>query len=303
MRALLIINPAAGNGRGGRTGDAVAADASRLWHGLDVARTTAPGEASRLAAQAAREGYTDVLVLGGDGTLHEVANGILSAGVPSLPAIGAIPIGTGNDFARIVGTFGMRSRHALEALASGDRSRVDVGRAWDEYFINSMGVGLAAEAAYRVNAMTWVKGLAAYLLGVLQTMGSYRPMEITITTREGDRFSDRCLALEIGNGTTSGGGFQLTPDARPDDGVLDFCLIRPVNTWGLLTKIPKAMTGKHVNLPEVTMGRTREMTVTTSGRSIRAHLDGEVRDPGKTTVTISVVPSALPVLIAARPRR
>ncbi len=303
MRTLLIINPAAGHGRGERTGDAVAAAASRLWTGLDVVRTTGPGDGAAVARQAAVEGFANVLVLGGDGTMHEVANGLLTAGTASLPAMGAIPIGTGNDFARIVGTNGMRPPEALEALARGGRSRLDVGRAWDEYFINSLGVGLAAEVAFRVNAMSTLKGVAAYLLAVLQTMGSYQPMEITVTTQEGDSVSGECFALEVGNGATSGGGFRLTPDARPDDGLLDFCLIRPVGIWGVISKLPKAMSGTHVNLPEVTMGRSRELTIASKGRSIRAHFDGEVRDPGKESITISVVPSALPVLMATEAGR
>ena len=298
MRTLLIINPAAGHGRGTRTGDAVATAATRLWPDLEVARTTAPGEAAALAQQAARDRFGTVLVLGGDGTLHETANGLLGAGTESLPAMGAIPIGTGNDFARVVGTYGLDSGRALDALAQGDRALLDVGRAWDEYFINSLGIGLAAEVAFRVNEMSTLKGIAAYLVGVLQTMGNYRPMEITYTTAEGDRGSDSCFALEVGNGATSGGGFRLTPEARPDDGLLDFCLIRPVTTFGLVTKLPKAMTGNHVGLPEVTMGRTSSLTVKSDGRRFRAHFDGEVRDPGKTTITISAIASALPVLVA-----
>jgi len=300
MNTLLVINPAAGHGRGGRLASQAISDLGRLWPQAEVIRTTEPGSATTIARDGAEAGLDTILVLGGDGTMHEVANGILQAGVPAPPAIAALPVGTGNDFARMTGTQGMRVGRALEALAPRRKRYIDVGRAWDEYFINSLGVALAGEVAYRVNRMKRLGGLPAYLVAVLQTMGSYTPMHLTVVSDDGEVLSEDCLALEVGNGSTSGGGFRLTPDARPDDGMLDFCFIRPLGKVGLLTKLPRAISGRHVGLPQVTMGRSSRITIRSKDRPLKAHFDGEYRCPGSREITIATLPGALPVLVTER---
>ena len=300
LNTLLVINPAAGHGRGARLARQAIAEVRRVWPHAEVARTTEPGSATNIARQGAVAGLETILVLGGDGTLHEVANGVLQAEVSSPPAIAAIPVGTGNDFARLTGTHGLGVTQALAALASRRRRHIDVGRAWDEYFINSLGVALAGEVAYRVSRMERFGGLSAYLIGVLQTMWSYQPTHLTVVSDDGEILSEDCLALEVGNGSTSGGGFRLTPDARPDDGMLDFCFIRPLGKVGLLTKLPRAIRGRHVGLPQVTMGRSSRLTIRAKDRPLKAHFDGEYRSPGSREITIATVPGALPVLVTER---
>jgi diacylglycerol kinase (ATP) len=300
MSTLLIINPAAGHGRGARLAPRAITHVRRLWPQTEVARTTEPGSATTIARQGAEAGLETILVLGGDGTVHEVANGILQAEVPSPPAIAALPVGTGNDFARLTGTQGLSVAPALAALEPRRKRHIDVGRAWDEYFVNSLGVALAGEVAYRVNRMERLGGLSAYLLGVLQTMWSYTPMHLTVISDDREVLSEECLALEVGNGSTSGGGFRLTPDARPDDGMLDFCFIRPLGKLALLTKLPRAIRGRHVGLPQVAMGRSSRLTIRAKDQPLRAHFDGEYRSPGSRDITIVTLPGALPVLVTER---
>ena len=300
MSTLLIINPAAGHGRGARLAHRAITHVRRLWPQAEVARTTEPGSATTIARQGAEAGLETILVLGGDGTMHEVANGILQAEVPSPPAIAALPVGTGNDFARLTGTQGLGVAPALAALEPRRKRHIDVGRAWDEYFINSLGVALAGEVAYRVNRMERLGGLSAYLLGVLRTMWSYTPMHLTVISDDREILSEVCLALEVGNGSTSGGGFRLTPDARPDDGMLDFCFIRPLGKLALLTKLPRAIRGRHVGLPQVAMGRSSRLTIRAKDQPLRAHFDGEYRSPGSRDITIVTLPGALPVLVTER---
>jgi YegS/Rv2252/BmrU family lipid kinase len=300
MSTLLIINPAAGHGRGARLAHQAITHVRRLWPQAEVARTTEPGSATMIARQGAEAGLETILVLGGDGTMHEVANGILQAEVPSPPAIAALPVGTGNDFARLTGTQGLGVAPALAALEARRKRHIDVGRAWDEYFINSLGVALAGEVAYRVNRMERLGGLSAYLLGVLQTMWSYTPMHLTVISDDREVLAEECLALEVGNGSTSGGGFRLTPDARADDGMLDFCFIRPVGKLALLTKLPRAIRGRHVGLPQVAIGRSSRLTIRAKDQPLRAHFDGEYRSPGSRDITIVTLPGVLPVLVTER---
>lgn len=125
-------------------------------------------------------------------------------------------------------------------------------------------------------------------------------MHLTVISDEREILSEECLALEIGNGSTSGGGFRLTPDARPDDGVLDFCFIRPLGKLELLTKLPRAIRGRHVDLPQVAMGRAARLTIRAKDRVLKAHFDGEYRSPGSRDITITTVPGALPVLVTER---
>jgi len=294
MASLLIVNPAAGRRRAARVEAEVAARVAHHWRAHDVRRTSAPGEAIELARRGAEEGFDPILVLGGDGTVHEAANGLLAASAK--PSLGVIPIGTGNDFARATGVGGVAPRHAVDRLARATRVLLDVARAWDEFSVNSIGLGLDAEVAFAVSRLGFLSGMPAYGLGLLQTLWRFRPQSMTVTW-DGGTLTDSLLAVEVGNGATTGGGFRLTPDASPTDGLLDVCCIRAMSPLAIMRKLPKAITGNHTTLPEVTMARTAALTITGHARPLRAHFDGEGRDRGADRIDISIQPARLPVLM------
>jgi len=140
-KTLLLVNPAAGRGRAGRLKDRVLTACRSSWSDVTLMETTAPGDGVDRARHAAEAGVERVLVLGGDGAVHEAANGILTARTSALPALGVFPVGTGNDYAKLTGTAGLRIEQAASRLHRGKVRSLDVGCMAGEYFVNAAGVG------------------------------------------------------------------------------------------------------------------------------------------------------------------
>lgn len=298
MPTLLLVNPVAGHGRAGRLIESARDACARYWSEVRVAVTTAPGEGVELARRAGAEGCTRVLALGGDGTVHEAANGILALPPDQRPALGVIPSGTGNDYAKLSGTHRAGVGEAVRRLADARVVRLDAGRAWGEYFVNSIGIGFDAEVARRVGGYSRLRGAPAYLAAAFATFRTFDAPTLEVEGN-GVSFREPTLLLEVGIGSIVGGGFRLTPDARPDDGLFDVCAIRRLGLFGFLGKLPLAMLGWHGRLSGVRMFRTTRLVVQTSaGQPIVAQLDGELRT-GSGSVTIEMIPASLPVLLAA----
>jgi YegS/Rv2252/BmrU family lipid kinase len=274
---------------------AAVAACQRQWRDVKVLQTARPLEAVDLVRGAVEEGVERVLVLGGDGTVHEAANGLLTAGRSPLPALGVLPVGTGNDFAKLLGVHRLSASVVVERLASARVVPFDVGRAWGEFFINAVGIGFDAEVARRVSGLTRLRGILAYLVAVGQAYGGFRPFRVSVECGT-ERFEDEFLLIEVAIGATVGGGFRLTPAARPDDGLFDVCAISRLSLPGFLTKLPLAMLGWHTRRSGVRMLRTTHLTITGRDGPLLAHLDGEVRSQGA-QMEITLEAARLPVLV------
>ncbi len=293
----MILNPAAGHGRSARFREEVLRTARTHWGEVDLVLTTGPGHATALARQA-EHGVAQVLAVGGDGTVHEVANGLLQRDADARPALGVVPVGTGNDFAKMTCTARLAPAATLAALAAGQVRRFDVGVVWGEYFVNSIGVGLDADVARRVNQYKHWPGAFGYVVAALQAVIHRRPLRLHVDV-DGTAWSEPTTVLEIGIGPCAGGVFYLVPDARPDDGLLDVCAVGAFGLRFLVTKAPLVLSGKHTGLPEVRMARGHRVRVTSDDGPLTAHLDGELRSPGHSTLEATILPGALPVLVAA----
>jgi YegS/Rv2252/BmrU family lipid kinase len=239
------------------------------------------------------------MAVGGDGTVHETANGLLTSGAATLPALGVIPVGTGNDFAKMAGTCRHNPIQAIDRLARGTVRRFEVGLAWGEYFVNSLGVGLDADVAERVNGYRHWPGALAYAVAAVQAIAHRKARPLTVET-DTERWALPTTVLEVGVGPCCGGIFYLTPDAKPDDGLLDVCVIGKITGWFLLLRAHTVLRGKHTGLKEVRMAKARRLTIRASDGPLTAHMDGEIRAPGTAELQITLVPAALPV-ICARP--
>lgn len=298
MTTLLLVNPAAGGGRGERALPEVLTAARHAWGDIEVARTTGPRDAVDLSRRAAEDGVDRVVVVGGDGTVHETANGLLSTGIDTLPQLGVVPIGIGNDFARLTGTHQLSPAEAVRRLAAGEDRLFDVGLAWGEYFVNSLGLGFDAVVASHVPRYRHLWRPLVYPAAVARTYRAYRPIQVSVEGDDGS-YSGGIFCIEVGIGKSAGGGFFLTPGAVPDDGLFDVCLVTPLSHWAFVTRMPAAFRGKHTGYKEVRMSQTQCLTVR-SAAPLLAHFDGEVRD-GPETIEIRIVENRLPVL-AARER-
>jgi len=296
LTTLLLVNPTAGRGHAGRVAAEAEHAAREAWGVVDRVDTTGPGEAVGFASRAAESGAERILVLGGDGTLHEAANGLLRARVDRRPPIAILPAGTGNDYAKIAGTVHCSPAEAVRRLRTGAIRRFDVGEAWGEYFINSVGIGFDAEVARVINQTKKGSGILAYVGAVVKVIASFDSFQVRVRS-DAHEFTDRLLLLEIGIGPSVGGGFKLTPFAKPDDGLLDICAIQRQSVFGILTKLPLAILGKHTGLRAVRSFQTTRLSVESVNGTLHAQFDCETREVSG-RMEICLKPGLLPVLVA-----
>lgn len=290
MRVLFIVNPAAGKGRAKREWERIAPRLAELSQ-FDVQFTTAPGEATRLAREAASQGYDRIASVGGDGTLFEVVNGVCGTGA----ALAILPGGTGNDYAKCVGLPTDMLEAATVALRGSERM-VDVGRSSSGiYFINVAGAGFDAEVAANVNRYPkHLGGTIPYVMGILKTMWQFVPQEMEIELD--DRvITQKSLLIAIGLGKSYGAGMKITPDADVSDGLFDVCIGGDLGRLELLGLLPQLYKGTHVTHPKVEMARCSRIAVRSTG-PIAAQADGELI--GSLPLELSVLPGHLRLVVS-----
>lgn len=264
--------------------------------------TIHPTEGPRHAVALAHEqaDLADVVVaVGGDGTVHEVAEGLVLHG-GTVP-MGVVPLGTGNDFAKMLGVpVGLA---AVSALAQTSVAHADYGRvvwtggeeAGSGYCFNGLGIGFDARVARAAARYKHLPGVAGYIAAVLETLVGWKAPHASIWLDGTQVFNAPLLLAAVGNGTTAGGGFVLTPQASIFDARLDACLIRGVPRRRILSLLPTALRGTHVHAPEVRMSTFTYLRLT-SDVPVSIHADGEGLAAAAQAVEVSLVPAGLPVL-------
>jgi diacylglycerol kinase (ATP) len=288
---LLIVNPAAGKGRTAGLFDSIKPLFENRKILFEYRLTSGPGDAEAFAKEALSQGFTHIVAVGGDGTSHEVVNGILGSPV----VFGMIPSGSGNDFPKSAG-IPLEPSLAVETVFSGRERSIDLGRLGDVYFINGLGIGLDGAVSHRFKNLKRFRGQLGYVLGAVQEAFLFEgfPSEITI----GDwKYSGTLLLAGASNGVYQGGKFKLAPGAKVDDGHLDFHVIRDMPSWERLIKIPRVLEGTHSGLAEVELRSGPRMEIKIS-RSVPAHMDGEPFYLAPGTHVIEVVPGALRIMSA-----
>ena len=267
---------------------------------FDLEWTRGPRDAERIAREAARDGAARIVVAGGDGTVSEVASGLLQAGLGDAVDLALLPLGTGADLPRGVGV-PQGLGPALQAIARGRRRRIDAGRihylAADgrpctACFVNVASFGLGGLVAERVNrGSKRLGGRLAFLLGTLRALMRFTPEPVRISL-DGEAIFQGPLTLgAAANGTTFGGGMLVAPGAQPDDGLLDVVIVRGTDRTTLLRRLPRVYRGTHLALPEVRAYRGRCLEATSSGAQVWIEVDGE--SLGTLPVRVEVLPGAL----------
>lgn len=262
---------------------------------MDLEHTDRPGHAAELAERAARDGVERVVAVGGDGTVHEVANGLLAGGARA--ALGVVPVGSGNDFAKLVGTYRHGVERAAAVVAAARPRSFDAGRALGEWFVNSLGFGFGPHVVRVRNSMPGLRGFASYLVPIVRAFFSFEPPTLQIDAPE---LSVRgpIMLVEVCNGTTAGGSYRFAPDADPADGLLDVCVVRRVGLGRFLRALPRVMRGTHGTLPECTLFRTPALAVHAPTGPLSVHLDGELREAADGRCRIGIERGVLNVLVA-----
>jgi YegS/Rv2252/BmrU family lipid kinase len=293
--AHVILNPAAGGGAARRAREPLVRAFRRGGWAVELVVTERPGQATELAAQAVHDGAQRVIAVGGDGAVHEVANGLLAARASA--AFGVVPIGTGNDFAKLTGVYRHSVDRAVSRLVTATTQRFDAGNVLGEFFVNTLGVGFGPAVVRARNAMPGLKGFLSYLVPVLRTFATFRPPLLAVRT-DGHAERGNMMMVEVCNGTTAGGSYRFAPGADPMDGMLDICVIRKIGLLRFLAALPRVMRGTHEGMPEVTLVRTRSLLIQSPETPLVLHLDGELRTPDVRECTVTVEPGCLNVLVA-----
>ncbi|MCY3612746.1 MAG: diacylglycerol kinase family lipid kinase [Gemmatimonadetes bacterium] len=306
----VIVNPAASSGRGMKAAEALLGELDGQGWPCDARYTEAPGHASRLAAQAALEGIDRMVVVGGDGTVHEVAGGLLGSGADRMPAVAISPVGTGNDFYRMVSPR-REVKELPRLLQEGAVKRFDVGRVrWEggeRVFVNLLGVGVDVEVLRCRTLYSRLPGLPQYLASFLHALARFRPQAVHIEVRAGEpaagpreqHIRGRTTLSVITVGPSIGGGFMINPDAHALDGQLDLCHVAAGGLVPILRLVPKVMRGTHAGSPLVTMRRLERAVIRDpGGEPMWFELDGELAPEPAPELRVEVIPGAFPVLVS-----
>lgn len=285
----IIHNPAAGGGRCKGLLDAAKEALGRRGMEHSVSVTEGTGHAHELAKEALGD-CDAVAALGGDGTVSEIARALAFTDCPLALMHG----GTGNDFSKALG-YPREMEAVAEVISRGRVRTVDMARANGVGFVNVLGIGFDAMVTAEYIKTRRLKGLASYFYAFIKTLIRFKHHPVTIR-HGGKTFESNALFLTIGNGPVCGGGFRLTPDAKPDDGLLDVTVLSDVPLPLLFWHLPKAFNGR---IAEVSFARTFQASTLTvqSPEPLPSHIDGEVFAPYARSYTIEVVPKALKVLV------
>ncbi|HEX6550301.1 MAG TPA: diacylglycerol kinase family protein [Gammaproteobacteria bacterium] len=292
MTVPLIINPAAGRGAGTRLERDIRAELASHHVEVEVMYSKGPGDVTRCVMQALASRPEQVLVAGGDGTVHEAVNGWMRAGGGA--PLGVIPVGTGNDFAKMLAPH-TDWREACACIARGATRTIDVARCNDFYFANSIGIGFDAQVAMEANRMQWLHSKIVYgvaLMKVLLLKHNTPPVRVSAGEFE---IETAVTLVAINNGRVEGGSFVLAPHAEIDDGRLDVVIAAGMSRLGILALVPRVLTGTHLSHRAVTaFSATRVVIESETGLPV--HADGEIRYTDATRLEIEIQPKQLTVI-------
>jgi YegS/Rv2252/BmrU family lipid kinase len=283
-----IVNPHAGRGKGITSWQQVESVLKQTDVTYDVKFTKEKGEAIHLAKTATDQNqWTAVVAVGGDGTVHEVANGLYKSNVP----LGYVPAGTGNDFAR-EWNIPFNPIQAWQRIAQHEVKQSDIILADNRVVLCYISAGFDGYVSRLVDASSWKKALgkASYFLGALLSLKSFQPYTLELQLDENDYRFENVWLVTMSNGKSLGGGMMITPHANPTDGLIDLCIVHKLTKIDFLRVFPKVYAGKHVDHPAVTFLQGKQATVKTEPK-MWAFADGE--EVGNQTISLEIIPNGI----------
>jgi diacylglycerol kinase (ATP) len=289
---LIIANPVSGARSAPQMATRVQALLKDSGASVELALTSARGDASRLAREAADQGVKTVVSCGGDGTLQEIAGAVEGSDT----TVGILPFGRCNDFAHALGLHRSDSVETLAGvLLGGMTRRVDLGAFGQRRFLTVATLGFDSEVSRFVeDRKLWIKGTGAYLYGVVRVLMNFRSPLVRITGDFG-KFEGRILLAATGNTPCYGGAMEIAPGANLGDGLFHVCLIEEVGKLEVLRMLPRVMRGTHVRHPAVKIVATRALEIETPEEPLWICADGETL--GQTPCRFEIRPGALNILV------
>jgi diacylglycerol kinase (ATP) len=278
-RFFAIVNPAAGGGRSAKLAGPALARLREKGLQIDVIASTGPGHAVQLAREAYDQGYRRFLAVGGDGTAHEIINGVF-AGRASVEriALGLLPLGTGNSFLRDFAQNGAEA--SMQALIEGRKRSVDLIRlkhaAGEVYSFNLLSIGFTADVAALTNRLFKPLGHLGYLLGVFVRVVQLRRRSFALRCDDDQEWDERrSLFLTFNNSKYTGGTMLIAPHADPTDGLIEFVRWGPIGRLGLLRTLPRLYDGTHIEHPLASRRAVRHVEFN-AAVPVDIMIDGEV---------------------------
>lgn len=298
----LILNPMADMGHAWNVARDLRPITNEYDGKVDWSGTVYPGHAIELAKQAGEDGYDLVVALGGDGTVHEVVNGLMQVEAGQRPAMGIVPIGSGNDFA-YANKIPLSANQAMSLALHGETQPVDLGLMTDEkgrreYIDNTLGIGFDTVVTIRSHKLPIVRGFLMYLTAVLQTIISNSAAVKMKIESNGRTWEKEIFMLVLANGPREGGGFIMTPNSKPDDGVLEYMIADKVSRLMQFRLLPEFIKGTQEKFKEVEIGEFKKLSLTADA-PLYIHIDGEIYTNFGSNlrgITVEVVPNALQVV-------
>ena len=308
MDTALLVNPTAGRGNGRSLAEGIKATLEEAGVRCALHYTRAAREAIGIV-RSLSETHERILVAGGDGTWLEAVNGALTAA--RRPVLGLVPVGTGNDFAKMLG-YGNDWQAACQRIARGGLRRIDIGRCSFGYspepsantghnsdnafyFANGAGIGFDAEVSREAQRIRFLRGNSVYLLALVRTlMLRYATPHVKIKHDQG-YLQQTITLVAVANGQCYGGAFRIAPEAAIDDGLLDLVCATGMGRLRILGFLPRVLRGKHLESPLVRTFKTRRVSIR-SEVPLPLHLDGEVMTNEATHLEIELLPGALQIL-------
>jgi len=295
-KTLVVVNPAAGRGRSARIWRELYLAEPRLAD-AHVVETSLPETASKELSRQLEAGCERVLVIGGDGSAHLVANRVLELGMGERVVLGLVPTGTGSDLARGL-SLPRAPRAALRRVLAATPRRIDVlelttddGRR--RFVLNVASVGISGLVDLALGHDLH-RGATAYLRGALRALRSYRPATCSVIVDGSPWYEGDILVLAVANGPSFGHGMRIAPDARLDDGEADVVAIRPVPRWQVPLRLPQIYSGTHLGSRYSRAIRARSVRIEPRGPVPPFDLDGEVFEFAPSNLVL--IPGALRVL-------
>ncbi len=269
-----IINPVAGNGKSIKVRKTLEKQLSLRDIKTKIIESEAPGHASELALQLAKQNYNPIIAVGGDGTLNEVAGALWD--FPDI-TLGIIPAGTGNDFSHILGMPEDFKQEHWDTFFEINSHKIDIGRCNGNMFFNGMGIGFDAQVAaenYTADGMVKQGNKGKYIWHIIKNLLFFKE---DIMHLQGINNKEKMpyFLSTISIGRRYAGGFYLTPKAYGDDGLLDICIIEPINLWQRINILLKVGKGEHLSHPKVNYHQTKNIFITLDHKTA-FHIDGEL---------------------------